>query len=234
MNNIITVIIKSRLILQLCELLLQPSLSLQTLIQPRNILNSDISRQLCHTSPWLYLLSKINLPHMFCLMISVWDVGEPLSSPQLLSGENTLLPCLGGNISIKYQKEDEQGRGGLMTQVPDGQTGTLVVHCRTGWGQVRSGQSHSPSWPDILMQAEAGNRLCFHWNPWELKQGESGPDRLTVSLTSPASPSSRPSRAAGRTRCSSPCCSGCRTSTLHHQTFQTELRGFTLHLFQPY
>ena len=25
------------------------------------------------------------------------------------------------------------------------------------------------------MQAEAGKRLCFHWNPWELKQGEAPP-----------------------------------------------------------
>ena len=57
--------------------------------------------------------------------------------------------------------------------MPDSDTGTLVVHCRTGGhtDQTRT-RLHSPSWPDILMQAEAGNKLCLKWNPCELKQGE--------------------------------------------------------------
>ena len=84
MDNITTETIKTRLIFQLCELLLQPSLSLQTLIQPRYFLKLDKSS--LTDVLMTYTLSKLNLPHMFCLMISVWDVGEPLSSPQLLSG----------------------------------------------------------------------------------------------------------------------------------------------------
>ena len=36
-------------------------------------------------TPTSYLLSKLNLPHMFCLTISDWAVMEPLSRPQLLT-----------------------------------------------------------------------------------------------------------------------------------------------------
>ena len=119
MDKMTTEKTKTRLILQLCELLLQPSLSLQTLMQPRNFLNQiNPLWLLCwwhraslylNSVPW----SKLNLPHMFCLMISVWDVGDPLSSPQLL-GESALLPCQLVNVAkIKSEKEEEQGRGSL-------------------------------------------------------------------------------------------------------------------------
>ena len=61
---------------------LHPSLSLHTLIQPRNVLLRSSETRLSIPS---HLLSKLNLPHMFCLIISDWDVMEPLSTPQLLT-----------------------------------------------------------------------------------------------------------------------------------------------------
>ena len=89
---------------------LHPSLSLHTLIQPRKVLMRSLETRLLIPS---HLLSKLNLPHMFCLMISDWDVMEPLSTPQLLTVRLAVL---------------------------------LLTSC-----------------PEILMQAEAGNRLCLKW-----------------------------------------------------------------------
>ena len=75
------------------------------------------------------------------------------------------------SVNVKYQLEGQQGRQSLMV-LPDSETCTLVVHCRMRLSEVRGERGDSPSWPDILMQAEAGNKLCLKWNPWELKQGE--------------------------------------------------------------
>ena len=114
-------------------------------------------------------------------------------------------------MSKKYQLEGQQGGQSLMV-FPDSETRTLVVHCRMRWGEVRGG----------------GGKLTFMAGYFDAGGGREQAllevetlgtktrwgcllSSCSASLTSPASPSCRPSMAAGRTHCSSPCCSRCRT-----------------------